>query len=466
MVTLVSFKLKRDAGQWWKYTHRCIGVTWEPFVSAFQEKFLPSTVREKLRDQFTKLVQLNTPVVEFEATLTSLSRFTPELVATKERRCLEFEKRLRTGQMFKVASSMIRDYRRLMEAAAHLKTVMQIEEERMRGSRKSQDAQGDSKRRRGSNPQQSHGAQSRKANVVADTLSRKSISSVASISIQEWEMLGALGEFDLHLGESVASPALFSVVAQPILINQVLEAQKGDLELVLIGGCDPVTWQVSDSVFIYNFVSGIWRHGTDMPGGGRLFFGSASDFDRMVYVAGGHDKKKNALKSALSYDVAKDEWIKLLDMKKERGECKGVFFDGKFHVISGYPTEMQGRFESDIKVFDITWQWDWIENDFLEDAICPRTCVHSGDSGLYMCHEGNVMTRMDTTWRVLARLSAEVCNVAYMTVWQTKLLVFGSSELGEPYKVYEMDLKNYTWTKIRAPHEYSTHVQFGCCLEI
>ncbi|KAF5957101.1 hypothetical protein HYC85_004326 [Camellia sinensis] len=120
-------------------------------------------------------------------------------------------------------------------------------------------------------------------------------------------------------------------------------------------------------------------------------------------------------------------------MKKERDECKGVFFDGKFHVISGYPTEMQ--------VFDITtWQWDRIQNDFLEDAICPRTCVDGGDSGLYMCHEGNVMTRMETTWRVLARLSAEVCNVAYMTVWQTKLLVFCSYELGEPYKVYEMDL--------------------------
>ncbi|THG03941.1 hypothetical protein TEA_008816 [Camellia sinensis var. sinensis] len=105
-------------------------------------------------------------------------------------------------------------------------------------------------------------------------------------------------------------------------------------ELVLIGGCDPVTWQVSDPVFIYNFVSGIWRHGTDMPGGGRLFFGSASDFDRMVYVAGGHDKKKNALKSALSYDVAKDEWIKLLDMKKERDGCRGEMIESsKYRVL-------------------------------------------------------------------------------------------------------------------------------------
>ena len=43
-------------------------------------------------------------------------------------------------------------------------------------------------------------------------------------------MLGALGEFDLHLSESVEFAALFSVVAQPKLVNQVLEAQKGDFE--------------------------------------------------------------------------------------------------------------------------------------------------------------------------------------------------------------------------------------------
>ena len=44
-------------------------------------------------------------------------------------------------------------------------------------------------------------------------------------------MLRALGEFDLHLGESVKFAALFSVVAQPTLVTRVLEAQRGDLEI-------------------------------------------------------------------------------------------------------------------------------------------------------------------------------------------------------------------------------------------
>lgn len=45
-VTLVSFQLKGDAGQWWKFVRGCIGGNWEAFVDAFQEKFLPPIVRE------------------------------------------------------------------------------------------------------------------------------------------------------------------------------------------------------------------------------------------------------------------------------------------------------------------------------------------------------------------------------------------------------------------------------------
>ena len=44
-------------------------------------------------------------------------------------------------------------------------------------------------------------------------------------------MLGTIGEFDSHLGEYVESTTLFSVVAQPMLVNRVLEAQRGDLEV-------------------------------------------------------------------------------------------------------------------------------------------------------------------------------------------------------------------------------------------
>ncbi|GAV89379.1 Kelch_1 domain-containing protein/Kelch_6 domain-containing protein [Cephalotus follicularis] len=238
-------------------------------------------------------------------------------------------------------------------------------------------------------------------------------------------------------------------------------------ELVVMGGLDPVTWEASNSIFVYNFVLARWRRGVDMPGVRRSFFGCASDLDRTVYVAGGHDDEKNALRSAVAYDVARDEWIRLPDMAKERDECKAVFHGGKFHVIGGYCTEMQGRFERSAEVFDVeTRRWDPIQEDFLGATTCPRTIVGGDDVELYMCHGGDVLASRDTKWQAVAKLPAEVCNTAYVTTWQGKMLVIGSARFGEPHLAYVLDLKSYTWTKLDTTEKFSGHVQSGCYLEI
>ncbi|GFZ11812.1 Galactose oxidase/kelch repeat superfamily protein [Actinidia rufa] len=238
-------------------------------------------------------------------------------------------------------------------------------------------------------------------------------------------------------------------------------------ELVVIGGCNPMTWKVSNSVFIYNFITNTWRCGASMPGARRLYFGCASDSNQMVYIAGGHDDNKYALRSALAYDVAKDIWIQLPDMAKRRDECKGVFHCGKFHVMGGYSTEIQGRFRKDAEAFDVaTWQWDPVQRNFLKATMCPNTSVDGGDGRLYMCHKNNVILRENAKWQVLVGLPVEVCNVATMAVWQGKLLVNGSASFGEPRNSYVMDLEDYKWAKIDAPKKFSGHIQSSCCLEI
>lgn len=242
-------------------------------------------------------------------------------------------------------------------------------------------------------------------------------------------------------------------------------------DLVVMGGWDRMTWQASQSVFVYNFVSGQWRRGNDMPGGPRTFFGCASDSHRAVYVAGGHDGEKNALKSAMVYDVARDEWIQLPDMERERDECKAVFHRGKFLVIGGYSTEMQGRFERTAEAFDVdTWRWDQVCEEFLEEATCPRTCVGSDgdDNGaMYMCPDDEVVSRGgNSTWQKVSKLPAEVRNVAYMTTWKGRLLVIGSAGFGEPHTAYTLDLVKKTWTKVESPQKFKGHVQSGCYMEI
>ncbi|EEF44682.1 F-box/kelch-repeat protein At1g80440 [Ricinus communis] len=238
-------------------------------------------------------------------------------------------------------------------------------------------------------------------------------------------------------------------------------------DLIVLGGLDPTTWEASDSVFIFNFVSATWRRGADMPGVRRSFFGCASNFSRTVFVVGGHDGEKNALRSGFAYDVANDEWIPLPDMARERDECKAVFHGGKLHVIGGYCTEMQGRFEKSAEVFDAaTWKWNDVQDDFLLAAICPRTCV-IGDDGLYICHGGDVLAlKGGATWQAVAKLPANVCNVAYVSTWRGKLLVIGSEALGEPHIAYTLDSNSYKWAKLETPKQYSGHVQSGCYLEI
>ena len=76
-------------------------------MNAFQEKFLSSAAREKLREQFFQLKQQGLSVAEFEATFTCLSRFAPELVASEERHCFEFERKVRRGLKLRVGGSFI-----------------------------------------------------------------------------------------------------------------------------------------------------------------------------------------------------------------------------------------------------------------------------------------------------------------------------------------------------------------------
>ncbi|XVE88958.1 hypothetical protein DITRI_Ditri19aG0111600 [Diplodiscus trichospermus] len=238
-------------------------------------------------------------------------------------------------------------------------------------------------------------------------------------------------------------------------------------DLVVMGGLDPVTWEVFGSVFVFNFLTAKWRRGTDMPGVRRSMFGCASDDDRMVYVAGGHDDEKNALRSALAYDVVKDEWIPLPDMARERDECKGVFHRGKFHVVGGYSTDMQGRFERSAEAFDITtWRWDHVQDDFLEASTCPSTCIGGDDVDMYMICKGDVVASKNAKWHLIAKLPGDVCQIAYMTRWQDKFLVIGSSRLEESQNAYVLNLKKSEWTKLEIPEKYCGHVQSGCYAEI
>ncbi|KAK7349166.1 hypothetical protein VNO77_06316 [Canavalia gladiata] len=240
-------------------------------------------------------------------------------------------------------------------------------------------------------------------------------------------------------------------------------------DLVLMGGLDPNSWKASNSVFIYNLLSAKWRRGADMPGGPRAFFACASDFERTVFVAGGHDDEKNALRSALAYDVAADAWVSLPDMTAERDECKAVFRRGKFVVVGGYRTDMQGRFQRSAEAFDVaTWNWDPVLEDFLDCATCPTTFVDGGDGDqtLFMCCGGDLMAIRGNRWQKMAMVPNEIRNVAYVGALDGALLLIGSSGYGEEHTGFVFNVKNCNWRKVESPDGFKGNVQNGCVLEI
>lgn len=240
-------------------------------------------------------------------------------------------------------------------------------------------------------------------------------------------------------------------------------------DLLVIGGWDPATWRPSNVVYVYNFLSGKWRRGSDMPGPRRSFFGCAScDGDPTVLVAGGHDEDKNALRSVIMYDVVEDKWVPLPDMAMERDECKVVFQRGKFHVISGYPTATQGRFERSAEAFDpATWQWGPVNESFLEATVDSSSCVAGPGDRIFACigyQNGDLSVRHGDRWHVVAKVPAEVCCSKWMTIYGDKMVVVGSLKFGEALNGYTLNLENYKWTRIDMPKEYQGHTQCGCVI--
>ncbi|KAK9273228.1 hypothetical protein L1049_018035 [Liquidambar formosana] len=144
-------------------------------------------------------------------------------------------------------------------------------------------------------------------------------------------------------------------------------------KLVVMGGWHPVTYEPVKDVFVYDFTTRRWRQGKEMPSK-RTFFAIGALEDR-IYVAGGHDENKNALKSAWAYDLRRDEWSELPRMSQERDECEGVVIGNEFWVVGGYRTESQGMFEGSAESYELgTGQWKRVEAVW-EAGRCPRSSV-------------------------------------------------------------------------------------------
>ncbi|GLJ04650.1 hypothetical protein SUGI_0000610 [Cryptomeria japonica] len=264
----------------------------------------------------------------------------------------------------------------------------------------------------------------------------------------------------------------------PLFCQSVSLNQK----LILIGGWHPTHWEAMNCVFIFDFSSGKWRQGADMPTVRTFFACTVSPSDGLIYVAGGHDDNKNALRTAEVYNMEQDRWETLPPMSQDRDECHGVYLDGSFYVISGYTTESQGRFERSAEVFDPnTGLWRRLENMWsVAGCPCPRSCVVVNGSLLYAFHKQGMMqyNAQENVWCVVDSIPQSISVATCATVWRDKIFVSGSACSGGEQACYMLDLSTVKskeaisisnspkWLAVQKPPKFSGFVLSSATVEI
>jgi hypothetical protein len=262
----------------------------------------------------------------------------------------------------------------------------------------------------------------------------------------------------------------------PLFCQLAAVACGGRRKLVVLGGWDPESWTPTDTVHVYDFLAGVWRRGAPMPGPRRSFFACAAAGGR-VFVAGGHDEEKNALRSAAAYDAEADAWAALPDMALERDEARGVCIGGRFVVVGGYPTEAQGRFTGTGEAFDVAaWAWDPVQDGMVEEGACPRTCcaAPSAEGPMYMLRDGHLAARdSGGAWRSVARVPEDGrAATAVVAMGDGRVAVVGAGRHGGEQAVYVLSKEVGTngaapsWARALAPPEFAGNVQAACCVEV
>lgn len=193
--------------------------------------------------------------------------------------------------------------------------------------------------------------------------------SVYNVSNKTWQRVSCKSAF-----EQLPVPMFCHCVSLPDLNK-----------LMIVGGWDTQTLEPVSRVYVFDLVTRTLTRGASMKKA-RSFFACAAVGGSKVYVAGGHDGQKNALKSAEMYDAENDEWTTLPDMEHERDECHGMWWSGddcKFWVVSGYETECQGRFRRDAECYDPdTNSWSVVDNVWPFATLSPRcTAAVNGVNG-------------------------------------------------------------------------------------
>ncbi|CAO1942056.1 unnamed protein product [Urochloa humidicola] len=252
--------------------------------------------------------------------------------------------------------------------------------------------------------------------------------------------------------------------------------------VAVVGGWDPDTLRPTSDVRVLDVPAGTWRRGRPMPDD-RSFFGCAGgggdDDDGDIYIAGGHDGSKNALRSAFAYAVAADAWRALPDMAEERDEPQLVAAPGGgVLAASGYPTEAQGAFKKTAERYAAAGgAAAWTdEGDVVPDAA--ETCLASVRGTVWAVGAGKGgMREWDgaaRAWREVADgpPGVEKCVKAVGVGGGAAVFVFGTvadgAAEGSKYSAWVMEAggAGAPWKRVPVPFGFAGFVYSAASVRV
>lgn len=167
----------------------------------------------------------------------------------------------------------------------------------------------------------------------------------------------------------------------------------------------------------------------------RSFFACAA-VDNHIFIAGGHDDGKTALKSAEVYSVDTDQWAPLAPMNQERDESTGLCFEGNFYVVSGYSTNSQGQFAQSAEVYNpSTNSWTLLDGMWSLEAQTSRPAgPFAVMFGKLYTLNGQSLCRYNAStgaWSVVESIPDSEVNPVCVAVVDDAFLITGPSHNSE-----------------------------------
>ena len=109
---LAAFQLEGEAQVWWRWarTSRDLeAMTWAEFQELFMCKYFPETARHAKAQEFLKLKQEATTMMDYVARFTELTRFADDYVATDLAKVRRFENGLKLSIRARIVGLLLQD---------------------------------------------------------------------------------------------------------------------------------------------------------------------------------------------------------------------------------------------------------------------------------------------------------------------------------------------------------------------